>query len=55
MVYTIGRLECVTYQCYFINVLFDIVFLKGVHVAHSNWTMVYTIMIHKCYPRTIGA
>jgi len=20
------------------------------HVAHSNWAMVYTIMVHKCYP-----
>jgi len=26
MVYTIGQLECVTYQYYFINVLFDIFF-----------------------------
>jgi len=26
MVYIIGQLECATYQCYFINVLFDIIF-----------------------------
>ena len=24
------------------------------HVAHSNWTMVYTIVVHKCYPDTHG-
>ena len=30
IVYIIGQLECVTYQCYFINTLFDIFFLKGV-------------------------
>jgi len=28
MVYTISQLECATYQCYFINALFDI-FFKG--------------------------
>jgi len=21
-------------------------------VEHSNWTIVYTIMVHKCYPCT---
>jgi len=33
MVYTIGQLECVTYQCYFINALFDI-FFKGCATWH---------------------
>jgi len=27
---TIGQLECVTYQCYFINVLFDILPLSHI-------------------------
>jgi len=33
MVYTIGQLECATYQCYFINALFDI-FFKGCTMWH---------------------
>jgi len=39
MVYTIDQLECVTYQCYFINVLFDI-FFKGYatwHILIGQW------------------
>jgi len=39
MVYTIDQLECATYQCYFINALFDI-FFKGCatwHILIGQW------------------